>query len=217
MRDHLAPGIEFEKREGTMDSLDSVHILLDRLRTGDDAARNELFAKTYDQLLRLAGTIFQTDFPRLLRSHDAESILHQALPRLIRALAELGPVAPRDYFRIAAQHMRWVLLDLARRRREVLLYPSPPDEAGTGSKVNPVDAGDTTFDPVGLAEWAELHRQIEQLPEKEREVTELLWYHGLTQAEAARLLDVSERTVKSRWREARMKLGQFLRGEPPVR
>jgi len=186
-----------------MDSVGIVQILLDRIRAGDDGARNELFEKTYDRLVRLAAKILSADFPRLA-NHEAESILHQALPRLIRALEDLGPAAPRDYYLIAAQHMRWVLLDLSRR-------PTPLSMLSRDGS----QEGNLTLDPAALAEWSEFHEQVERLPEKYREVTELLWYHGLTQAEAANLLGVSDRTVKSRWREARLRLGRLFEEESP--
>jgi DNA-directed RNA polymerase specialized sigma24 family protein len=58
----------------------------------------------------------------------------------------------------------------------------------------------------------EFHRIVEGLP---GEVFELLWYHGLTQKEAAELLGVSEWTLKRRWQEARIALAQALGGSPP--
>jgi RNA polymerase sigma factor (sigma-70 family) len=61
----------------------------------------------------------------------------------------------------------------------------------------------------------EFHQQIERLPAIEREVVGLLWYHGLTQAEAGEVLGVSERTVKRHWLAARLKLHEALRGNMP--
>jgi DNA-directed RNA polymerase specialized sigma24 family protein len=43
----------------------------------------------------------------------------------------------------------------------------------------------------------------------------LLWYQGLSQAEAAELLQVSERTIKRRWMSARLQLQDALHGEMP--
>jgi len=65
-------------------------------------------------------------------------------------------------------------------------------------------------EPANLAAWAELHRQVEALPEEEREVFDLLWYQELTQAEAAGVLGVSGSTVKPRWVAARLRLLQAL-------
>ena len=45
--------------------------------------------------------------------------------------------------------------------------------------------------------------QIESMAEADRELFDLLWYHGLSQAEAGNLLGVSERTINKRWIAAR--------------
>ncbi len=48
------------------------------------------------------------------------------------------------------------------------------------------------------------------LPRDEREVIDLIFFNGLTQAEAADLLGVHEDTVKRRWLRAKVKLGEAL-------
>ena len=45
---------------------------------------------------------------------------------------------------------------------------------------------------------------MNHLPDAEREVFDLLWYEGLTQVEAANVLGVTERTIKNRWRNAKL-------------
>jgi RNA polymerase sigma-70 factor (ECF subfamily) len=57
-------------------------------------------------------------------------------------------------------------------------------------------------DPGDLERWTAFHEAVDGLPEEEREVVGLLFYHGLTKEQAAALLDVSERTVQRRWRAA---------------
>ena len=44
---------------------------------------------------------------------------------------------------------------------------------------------------------------------------DLLFYQGLSQAEAAAVLGVAEITIKRRWRAARMRLVQTLGGKLP--
>src|SRR5262249_49434777 len=70
-------------------------------------------------------------------------------------------------------------------------------------------------DPGQLEAWAAFHEQVERLPAEEKEVFDLLWYQELSQAEAAALLKVSERTVKRRWASARLRLHQSLGGRLP--
>ena len=75
---------------------------------------------------------------------------------------------------------------------------------------------DTTYDPGRLAAWAEFHRAVDSLGEADRELFDLLWYQGLTQAEAAAVLGVTERTVNSRWLAARVRLSDSLGGQLPI-
>jgi RNA polymerase sigma factor (sigma-70 family) len=82
-----------------------------------------------------------------------------------------------------------------------------------GQPLNPSER--STCSAAHLERWAEFHRQVELLPEEEREITSLLWYHGLSQAEAAEMLGISERTLQRRWQSARLKLFEALQGELP--
>ena len=59
------------------------------------------------------------------------------------------------------------------------------------------------------------HDVIDTLPTEQREVFHLVWYLGADQKTIARLLECSERTVKTRWREAREAVRQALGGESP--
>ena len=72
-----------------------------------------------------------------------------------------------------------------------------------------------TDGPATLAEWTEFHQHVESLPDEDREVFELTFYHGLSQAEIAAMLDISVRTVKRRWQDARIKLNEMRGGEKP--
>ena len=61
----------------------------------------------------------------------------------------------------------------------------------------------------------EFHQAVDRLPEDERAVFDLIWYQGQSQQEAAELLDVNVRTIKRRWREARVHLHDAIGGEAP--
>jgi RNA polymerase sigma factor (sigma-70 family) len=69
---------------------------------------------------------------------------------------------------------------------------------------------DQTEDPEDLDRWQAFHQGVEQLPEDQREVVNLIYYHGWTQVEAAHLLQVSERTVRRRWESALAQLHRLL-------
>jgi len=69
--------------------------------------------------------------------------------------------------------------------------------------------------PSTLLEWAHFHDAIEKLPQEERETLDLIYYGGLSQEEAAEMLGVSTRTIKRRWRLARILLARALDNEWP--
>ena len=79
---------------------------------------------------------------------------------------------------------------------------------------NLLDQGQETHDPRRVAEWCEFHEQVEKLSQPERDVFDLLYYHGLSQDAAAEALQVDVRTVKRRWRAARLALYEAL-GDGP--
>jgi RNA polymerase sigma-70 factor (ECF subfamily) len=159
-------------------------------------------------------------YPRLKRWEQTDDIMQNAAVRLYRALEQVRPATAADFFRLAALNIRRELLDLAkhyygprgRGRKHATVGRKPDAENEAPAAQEPPDAGG---EPERLAAWTEFHRQIERLPEEERETFDLLWYQGLSQVEAAALLNVSDRTIKRRWQSARLKLHEALHGELP--
>jgi RNA polymerase sigma-70 factor (ECF subfamily) len=188
---------------------------LDRWHDGDEAARNELLAAACDRLSHLARKMLKAE-RRLLRWVRPSDVFQNALLRLQRALQEVRPVSLLEFYRLAAVQIRRELIDLARH------YYGPEGPAareeneirrvGPAPLPEPVDCRD---EPSQLACWCEFHEQIEKLPEDQREVFDLVWYQGLTHAEAADLLHVCTKTVQRRWQAACLKLYQVLEGDLP--
>jgi RNA polymerase sigma factor (sigma-70 family) len=192
---------------------------LDRLRAGDDSARDELLAATCERLTRLSRKMLQ-DYPGVRRWEQTDDVLQNAVLRLCRALKDVRPASAREYFRLAALQIRRELIDLARHyygpQGPGAWHSSQPAERPSGSTLPPgPEVRDSTLDPVRLAAWGEFHQQVAALPDPEREVFELLWYQELTQPEAARVLGMPERTLQRHWRAARLKLHQALQGVWP--
>jgi RNA polymerase sigma-70 factor (ECF subfamily) len=179
--------------------------LLTRMLAGDAAARRELIGNSYERLRCLAAVILNRSFPRLKKAPtlvDTTDLTNEAALKLYELLSEVQPPTLTDFFRLAAQRMRWLLLDLARgidRATEpVADQPLTNDHAA--------DSAATSLSKTLSA----LYEQIEALPEKEREVVDLLYFHGLTQPETATLLGVAERTVRRHWTIAKVKLFEGL-------
>jgi RNA polymerase sigma factor (sigma-70 family) len=68
-------------------------------------------------------------------------------------------------------------------------------------------------EPENLEDWIVFHSQVKKLPAELFEIFDLLFYNGLTQEEAARVLGVSLRTVKRRWQTAQLTLHRELSRE----
>jgi RNA polymerase sigma-70 factor (ECF subfamily) len=191
---------------------------LDRMREGDLSARDDLIRYAHARLERLAQTMLR-DYARLRRWEETGDVLQNALIRLTRALGEVAPANVRDFFRLAALEIRRELIDLARH----YYRPGGPGDrhssafggGGTDGSPPAYEQEEITYEPGRLAAWTELHKQAEALPEEEREAFELLWYQGLSQPEAARLLGIPERTLRRRWQAARLRLHQALHGDLP--
>jgi RNA polymerase sigma-70 factor (ECF subfamily) len=184
--------------------------LLARMAAGDAAARNELIGSAYERLRCLASVILNESFPRLkfapsgLQTTD---VANEAALTMYHVLSEIQPATPRDFFRLAAQRIRWLLLDRARqldRDRQYLAENPIPSQV------------DKKADEPLAPELQALYQQIETLPDHEREVVDLLYFHGLTQIEAVAVLGVTERTIRRYWTSARVKLLQVLPNPLPA-
>lgn len=201
------------------ESLADMQILLERFQAGDDSARNELINGACTRMTRLARKMLR-DYANVRRWEDTGDVCQNASLRLWNALTKVTPQTLPDFYRLAALYIRRELIDLARSHYgpEGLgaNHASQPDVQSDRARHVGQELGDLTYESGRLAAWTEFHEQIEALPEEDREIFDLLWYQELTQGEAAALLQVSERTIRRRWRFARVRIHDALKGLPPV-
>jgi RNA polymerase sigma-70 factor (ECF subfamily) len=183
--------------------------LINRMNEGDasvrESLRNELIGRAYERLRGLAKKILHEDFPRLRTLHDTGSILDEAAGRLLKSLHEVPLVSVHDFLGFAAEQIRRVLLDMARKKKQP--RPLSPME-GSGSRN---ELTDNTNDPVKLAQWEEFHRAVEKLPEEERSVFKLCWYGDLNRTAAAAVLGIHERTARRLWISAIRRVIELVR------
>lgn len=178
-----------------------------RIRAGDLAARDELLRAVCHRLERLARAMLHR-YPSVRRWEETADVFQNSALRLMRALQDVTPTSTRDFFGLAAQQMRRVLLDLAKH------YNGP---RGDGANLAPVAAG-AAPEPAApnggtdLDTWQAFHEGVEELPPEEREVVGLVFYHGWQQQQIAELFGIDERTVRRRWNAAQAKLRLTLGG-----
>jgi RNA polymerase sigma-70 factor (ECF subfamily) len=151
-----------------------------------------LLDRSVRRLHLLCATMLYRSYPRLTRppvNLQADELLGAISERLLKALREARPRTVRQLFALANQHMRWELNDLARRLDE------QPATVDLVEGLVPAPASSVSgLSPDGLR----MLRAIDELPEDEREVFDLVRIQGMTQVEAAELLGVSTMTVKRR-------------------
>jgi RNA polymerase sigma factor (sigma-70 family) len=187
---------------------------LARLKAGDERARNDVIAYAQTRLRVLASQMLR-QFPSVQRWEQTDDVLQTAMLRMHKALTETTPTDLQHLLRLCTLQIRRTLIDLARH------YRGPEGlgahhQTGFQAKDNsapelPVDRAIQEGDPTSLAEWTSFHECVAKLPEQEREVFELLYYQGLSQADAAEILGVVERTVRRHWTSARLNLSTMMR------
>ncbi len=169
--------------------------LIQRSASGDSAALETLYA-------RYARPLFGMALRRLGDRGRAEDAVQETFVSIWRAAKsyrpERGPGAPWIY-----AVARNAIVDRSRAKSE--LPVEPPDQASfeSGPDLRAEQA------------WTRLrvHRALEELPEREREVIELAYWRGLSQSEVAESLGIPLGTVKTRTRSGLQRLADLLEDE----
>jgi RNA polymerase sigma-70 factor, ECF subfamily len=178
--------------------------LLESTSGGDADALDQLVSFVYDELKRMArrqrGNEYGT--PTL---HTTE-LVHEVYLRLIDS-DRVSQKGRAYFFAAAARAMRQVLVDSARRRTAA--------KRGGGAAVVTLDEAAVLPVDAYAADLLDLHSALNVLEEERprlARVVELRFFGGLGIEEAADILEVSPRTIKSDWALARAWLFSYLGG-----
>lgn len=215
----MAPRVRCAPRESVMDEGSTTTRLqqwLERLQAGDDQAREELIQIACERLRELTHRMLRR-YPTLQRWEQTGDVLNNASMRLYRSLKDVKPDTVGQFFGLAATQIRRQLLDLCDHhfgphgdaRHHIT------DAKGADAAPGRVEVEPARRQPGSVEAWNLFHKQVEKLPEVERQVVDLLFYQGLTQAEAAEILAVSVKSIQRRWQAARLALHDALDGQWP--
>ena len=192
---------------------------LARLAAGDLSARDRIIDLCSDRIRHLARRMLAR-FPNVRRWDDTDDVFQAAAMRLHRSLGKMPIGSPRDLLALAATEIRRELIDLARKHAGPESYAAnhatnvlpagPGRTTGTVRHTDRLEAPDTSLD-----RWTVFQEAVERLPDEAREVFHLVWFLGADQKTIAGLVGCSERTVKTRWREAREAVKAALGGHSP--
>jgi len=163
---------------------------------------NDVFSLVYEELRRLASFVRRNDANATINS---TALVHEAWLKL-KDSPHLAETSASHFKAIAAKAMRQVLVDGARRR-------SAQKRGGDGAVF--VTVGDATealasCDSQLLALDAALD-ELAQLNPRQAQMVECRFFEGLSVAETAELLGVSESVIERDWRAAKAWLAGKMR------
>jgi RNA polymerase sigma factor (TIGR02999 family) len=180
---------------------------LQQIEQGDTAAAAELLPLVYAELRKLAGHRLDREKPG--QTLQATALVHEAYIRLV-GNAEIKWDGRSHFFAAAAEAMRRILVDHARRRHSV--------KHGGGFERKEL-SDDVVIELGDLDQLLDLDAALTKLAEEDPEMAklvELRYFAGLGVEETAKALGVSPRTVKRNWAYARAWLGRELNGGESV-
>jgi RNA polymerase sigma-70 factor (ECF subfamily) len=171
-----------------------VTVLLTRVGAGDASAPGKLLALVYEDLRHLAAAYMQDE--RSDHTLQATALVHEAYLRMVD-WKNVTWENRAQFFAVAAQVMRRVLVDHARRKnaskREGSQHKVTLDEAVSF-------ASDKGLDVLALEDALQ---SLETLDPRQAQIVELRFFGGLSIEEVAHVLKISTATVKRDWTTAK--------------
>jgi len=176
--------------------------LLSAFDSGERTAADELLPLLYEELRRLAAVKMAGEAPG--QTLQPTALVHEAWLRLSQESRTTWKNR-EQFYAMAAEVMRRILVDRARRRRS-------HKHGGDLERVD-LDAVEMST-PVDDALVLDVHEALEKLttedPEKAR-IVKLRFFVGLENSEVAAMLGVSEKTVQRHWAFAKAWLFRSMR------
>jgi RNA polymerase sigma-70 factor (ECF subfamily) len=177
--------------------------LLHASNDGDRAAEEELISLVYGELRRRAAAYLRIE--RADHTLQPTALVHEAYLKMVGQETDWQNRA--HFFGVAAQQMRRILVDHARKRQA-------SKRAGSEHGITFDDAlAVTAKQPQGLIAVDEALEGFAAEYPRHARVVELRFFGGYTEDEIARMLAVSPETVKRDWRFAKTWLNRAIRQE----
>jgi RNA polymerase sigma-70 factor, ECF subfamily len=181
----------------------AVTTLLRAWRRGDAAAFERLVPFVYDQLRRRASKYMRGERPN--HTLQPTALVHEVYARMVH-IDDVDWQDRAHFFAIAAQYMRRILVDSARRRR----YDKRGGDAVRVTFAEALIASDRSPDLVALDDAL---NALAVHDNRKARVVELRYFGGLSNLEIAAALDISTDTVTRDWQMAKLWLRRELKKE----
>ena len=169
--------------------------LLQEASHGDEQAVGLLFERVYDELRVIARNYLRDE--RSNHTLQATALVHEAYLRLIGS-EQIEWQNRAQFFSIAAQVMRHILVDHARKHAA--------EKRGSGERKLSLDEA-VSFAAerdVNLVALDDALKELATLDEEQSRIVELRFFGGLSIKEIAAVLDISETTVSRKWSTAKL-------------
>jgi RNA polymerase sigma factor (TIGR02999 family) len=176
--------------------------LLDAAAAGDPRAAAELLPLVYTELRALAAARMAAEQPG--QTLQPTALVHEAYLRLTGTGPTADWIGRGHFFAAAAEAMRRILVDQARRRQA--------DKRGGRGRRIPLDAADVGFTSPAdhlLDVDDALTRLAAEDPQAAR-LIQLRYFGGLSIEDAAEVVGVSRSTAYEHWSYARVRLKTLL-------
>ncbi len=173
--------------------MSEVSQLLAAINNGDSCAAERLFPLVYDELRRMAQVKLASE--RVFDSMQATALVHEAYLRMVGNEPDKNFQNRRYFFGAAAEAMRRILVDRARRR-------SSQRNGGSVSRLELFDIAAMPADDDLVA----LDQALAKLTLEDplaAEVVNLKFFAGLSRQAIADLLQLSIHDVRTKWAYAR--------------
>jgi RNA polymerase sigma factor (TIGR02999 family) len=179
--------------------------ILSAIKHGDPHAASQLLPLVYDELRQLAAQKMAREKPG--QTLQATALVHEAYVRLVDDEKVRHWDSRGHFFAAAAEAMRRILVDGARRRGA--------EKRGAGlDRIDLPDIAESASDdPVDLLALDEALTRLEALHPQKAQVVKLRFFAGCTLEETAQSIGIARATAQRHWAFARAWLfGQLHRG-----
>lgn len=170
--------------------------VIERIGAGDQRAPQELLPLVYDELRRLAAVRMAHE--RSEHTLQATALVHEAYLRLVDSPEHQPWDSKAHFFAAAAEAMRRILIEHARRKQSV-------KRGGEFNRVDLTHCGVGPQNELTLDEVLELDDGLRKLEEEDHVVAQLVrlrLYAGLSVTEAAKVLEISRTVAYEHWEYA---------------
>jgi RNA polymerase sigma factor (TIGR02999 family) len=168
--------------------------ILDQIQQGDPHAAEQLMPLVYEELRKLAAQKLAQEKPG--QTLQATALVHEAYLRLVGAAPGQHWDHRGHFFAAAAEAMRRILVDAARRKQSIR-------HGGGRCRVDLLDHHRITQSPDGLLALDEALTQLAREEPAKAELVKLRFFAGLSMPDAAEALGISIASAERWWAYAR--------------